>query len=181
LEGVVPGLRLVDAWITSEVEAELGAQIDAGTWRTDIARRVQQFGLRYSGRERRLPDHLDPLPAWLDPILDRLEAEGFASRPVQANVNEYLPGQGIARHRDLLSFGPVVAVVSLLAPTTMVFEHHETGERAEARLQPRSLVILDGASRREWMHSIPKRKNDVVDGVKVPRHRRVSLTFRTLA
>jgi alkylated DNA repair dioxygenase AlkB len=171
----------VEGWLTPAEEAALLEGVDAGEWRNDIARRVQQYGLRYTGRAGATPTDAGPLPEWLHPVLDRLEGEGFSRRPEQVNVNEYLPGQGIARHTDIAYFGPVVAIVSLLSATTMVFEQHETGSRGDLRVEPRSLVVLRGESRSTWQHSIPKRKTDVVDGLKVPRHRRVSLTFRTVA
>jgi alkylated DNA repair dioxygenase AlkB len=184
LEGELPpDLRLVDQWLSADEEVALLAAVDAGEWRADIARRVQQHGLRYSGRQRDVPQVVEGgLPPWLDPVLDRLEAErALVRRAEQVNVNEYLPGQGIAAHVDVAHFGPSVAVVSLGAPTVMVFEHPTSGGRCEVHLQPRSLVVLAGESRSEWRHSIPKRKNDRIDGTLVPRQRRVSLTFRTLA
>jgi alkylated DNA repair dioxygenase AlkB len=172
---------VVEGWLSAGEEAALVAGVDAGEWSTDIARRVQQYGLRYTGRTGATPTDAGPLPPWLDPLLNRLLDEGFARRPEQVNVNEYLPGQGIARHTDIAYFGPVVAIVSLLSATTMVFEQPETGARCELRIEPRSLVVLSGESRSTWQHSIPKRRTDVVAGLKVPRQRRISLTFRTTA
>jgi alkylated DNA repair dioxygenase AlkB len=49
-----------------------------------------------------------------------------------------------------------------------------------AILEPRSLLILSSEARYEWTHEIPARKSDEVNGVKQPRARRISLTFRTL-
>jgi len=45
-------------------------------------------------------------------------------------------------------------------------------------LRRRSIVSLKDDARYEWLHGIEKRKNDTVDGVTIPRKRRVSLTFR---
>jgi alkylated DNA repair dioxygenase AlkB len=55
------------------------------------------------------------------------------------------------------------------------------GQRAELLLPNRSLVVLGAESRTGWRHGIPKRKHDRIDGVRVPRRRRVSLTLRTVA
>jgi alkylated DNA repair dioxygenase AlkB len=50
------------------------------------------------------------------------------------------------------------------------------------RLAPGSLVVMAGPARQEWRHAIPARKSDPApDGGRVPRERRVSVTFRTLA
>ena len=45
-------------------------------------------------------------------------------------------------------------------------------------LAPRSLVILSGEARYDWLHGIAARKWDEWDGHKYERQRRVSLTFR---
>lgn len=42
----------------------------------------------------------------------------------------------------------------------------------------RSLLVLTGSARYEWSHTIPARKSDVIDGRRVGRKRRISLTFR---
>lgn len=184
-----PGLHLVERWLSAGEEQALLAGADAGEWRTDIARRVQQHGLRYSGRRTERPRPVPGgLPAWLRPMAERLVHEQVLPRlPEQCNVNEYLPGQGIAAHVDVAHFGPTVAIVSLAAPTVMAFapvvEGRDPTEHpgAELLLPNRSLVVLGGESRSPWRHGIPKRKNDRVDGRARPRRRRVSLTFRTLA
>ena len=45
-------------------------------------------------------------------------------------------------------------------------------------LAPKSLVVLSGEARYEWLHGIPARISDVWDEQKHDRERRVSLTFR---
>jgi alkylated DNA repair dioxygenase AlkB len=180
-----PGLRLLERWLSADEELALLAGVDAGEWRTDIARRVQQHGLRYSGRRTERPQVVPGgLPDWMAFAVDRLEDEHvLVRRAEQCNVNEYLPGQGIAAHVDVAHFGPKVALVSLLATTVMTFEPGPgtAGERAELLLPNRSLVVLDGEVRSGWRHGIPKRKHDRIDDARVPRPRRVSLTFRTVA
>ncbi len=56
------------------------------------------------------------------------------------------------------------------------------GDRTKlsAQLQPRSAVILKDAARFDWTHEIPARKSDLFCGERVPRGRRISLTFRTV-
>jgi alkylated DNA repair dioxygenase AlkB len=50
----------------------------------------------------------------------------------------------------------------------------------ELLLQPRSLLVLRGPARYNWRHGIPRRHSDIIDGRRVPRGRRVSMTFRTV-
>jgi alkylated DNA repair dioxygenase AlkB len=56
----------------------------------------------------------------------------------------------------------------------------EGAERRSLRLPPRSLLVLAGEARTAWTHAIPARKSDVVEGARVARGRRVSVTFRTV-
>ncbi len=112
------------------------------------------------------------------------EAKQFldALRPFeQAIINEYLPGQGIAPHIDRDCFGPIVATVSLGSAVNMDFCRDSTGDEYVQRLVPRSLVLLYGDARFKWRHGIAKRHYDMWNGHKTKRHRRVSITFRTIA
>ena len=124
-----------------------------------------------------------PLPSALKPLAARVgQSGGFA--PDQIIVNEYLPGQGIAPHIDQpKAFGPVVAAVSLGAPVLMEFTRKMAGERQRHSvwLAADSLLVLTGEARYRWRHGIARRKSDPQDGLRIPRSRRVSLTFRSLA
>lgn len=62
----------------------------------------------------------------------------------------------------------------------MQFTNPKTDEKQEMFLKEHSLVILAGHARYEWQHAIPARKTDVVNGFKIERKRRLSLTFRTV-
>ncbi|MFN5589620.1 MAG: alpha-ketoglutarate-dependent dioxygenase AlkB [Holosporales bacterium] len=62
----------------------------------------------------------------------------------------------------------------------MDFTHSQTAQKASLFLPSRSLLLLQGDARYHWQHGIAKRKNDVVDGIKIQRGRRVSLTFRNI-
>jgi len=158
--------------------------IDALPWQEDLKRRVQHYGYRYdySAREVTAADRLGPLPDWLAELAGRVgDAAPFNRTPDQVIINEYLPGQGIAPHIDRETcFGPVIASLSLGSAVTMDFVHAETDEKRSARLELGSLLILEGDMRYKWRHGIAPRKSDLVDGKRVPRERRVSLTFRTV-
>lgn len=71
------------------------------------------------------------------------------------------------------------AIASLSLSGGCIMEMRKDGDHRAIYLPPRSLLIMAGASRYEWLHYIPHRKSDVVCGVTVPRsQRRVSFTFR---
>ena len=180
----MPGLAYLPSWIDGKTEAVLLSAIDSAPWCRGLNRRVQHYGYRYNYRARSASaaDHLGPLPSWLGPLCERLCREQiFQDRPDQVIVNEYEPGQGISAHIDCLPcFGPVIVSLSLGGPVPMQFLDPLSGERREQVLAPRSLLVLTGPARSAWQHAIPARKSDIIAGVRRPRTRRVSLTFRTM-
>ena len=184
MSALIPGLQLVSEFVTLAHERELLATIDASPWRNDLERRVQHYGWVYDYKRRAVDDsmYLGPLPSWAHELAARLRDEGYmASIADQLIVNEYAPGQGIARHVDCKPcFGPVVASLSLGSATTMVLQRGREPEKHELRLPVRSLLVLAEDARYVWTHMIPARQSDVVDGVRRARARRVSLTFRTV-
>lgn len=62
----------------------------------------------------------------------------------------------------------------------MDFRHTQSQTHIPVWLEVGSLVTMQGEARYEWKHGIAARKTDVVEDQKVPRGRRVSLTFRTV-
>ncbi len=179
---MIPGLTLYPDFITPAEEAEILGILDAHPWRGDLQRRVQHYGYRYDYKARQItPDlYLGPLPVWLENLAHFLVQNGlFPNVPDQVIVNEYLPGQGIAPHIDCVPcFGGVIASLSLGSDVVMDFGRPDGSEKISHRLPARSLVVMTGPARYHWQHSIAKRKTDGVDGQKILRQRRVSLTFR---
>jgi len=178
------GLEIVEGFLNPYEADALLLEIDRSPWMADLSRRVQHYGYRYDYRAKRV-DHsmkLGPLPSWLRSIAEDLRARGwFDHEPDQAIVNEYEPGQGISAHVDCEPcFGETVASLSLASSVTMRFERLSDGSSIDVRLPERSLAVLTDDARHQWTHAIPARKSDVVDGVRVPRHRRVSVTFRSV-
>lgn len=142
---------------------------------------MQQYGYAYNYADlKKTPERTSPIPEAFQPLVRRLvEQKRFSRTPDQIIVNEYLPGQGIAAHVDHIKhFGDVVASLSLGCAYTMLFAYQK--QEIEVRLPIGSLVVLSGDARYKWTHSIAKRKTDVVQGARVKRGRRVSVTFRFL-
>lgn len=179
-----PGIRLLSDYISTVEECDLVALVDSGIWSNELSRRVQHYGYRYDYRKRAVDSsmRLGPLPGWLQQLASRLfKDEIFDQVPDQVIINEYVPGQGIAAHVDCEPcFGPVIASLSLGAPIMMSFGNKRTREVIEVDLPARSLLVLSGAGRYEWTHSIPARRADTIMAATRPRERRISLTFRTM-
>ena len=171
----IPGLRYFPEYISKSEEAELVMAIDAAPWDTTWDRRRQPYGATYGDK----PTVELPIPEWGQSMSERIFKEGLTERPFnQMLVNEYLPGQGIAMHRDYEPFDRTVVSLSLLSPCVMDFRRGRTGPQKSLLLEPRSLLLLSDEARYEWEHGIARRKVDPWHGLRIPRGRRLSITFR---
>jgi alkylated DNA repair dioxygenase AlkB len=133
-------------------------------------RRVASFGFRYDYTLRRLQE-AEPIPDWLDPIVEQVQAFGGPSTRIrQVLCTEYDVGVGIGWHRDKPHFDRVFGL-SLGSACKFRFRRPigEKWERFTLDAAPRSLYMMSGASRLVWEHSIP--------AVEAPRY---SITFRTM-
>ena len=181
----VPGLKLVEGFLTPDEQADCVKRVDdaVNEWRNDLSRRVQHYGWRYDYKARAItPDmHIGALPDWLAKLARKLYDEtGLFDRvPEQVIVNEYQPGQGIAMHIDHRGFGPTVCTISLLDDWEMDFAEHWK-DKSPALLRRGSCVLLTDSSRSAWQHGIAPRKTEHVDDGRRNRKRRLSLTFRTV-
>lgn len=172
----IPGLRYVPDYLSDAEERLLVEAIDRLGWDTTWRRRRQPYGTAY-GKEAPGP----PIPPWGRRLADRLLSDGFTEQPFdQMLVNEYLPGQGIALHRDYAPFGRTVVSLSLLSPCVMDFRHCETGREERLLLERRRLLALSDQARYDWEHGIAPRKKDAWHGLPIVRSRRLSVTFRFL-
>jgi alkylated DNA repair dioxygenase AlkB len=77
-------------------------------------------------------------------------------------------------------FGAEIAILSLGSAAEMQLTHARTGAKQALYLQVGSLLILKDEARYDWKHAIPARKSDFVHGLKFPRGRRLSVTFRSV-
>jgi alkylated DNA repair dioxygenase AlkB len=177
LSGAPQGLRYATGFISRSAEQELIARIAAlplqpfqfGQY--EGKRRVASFGFKYDYTLRRLQE-AEPIPEWLGPIVEQVEAFGGPSTEVrQILCTEYDTGVGIGWHRDKPHFDQVFGL-SLGAPCKFRFRRPqgEKWQRFTLEAEPRSLYMMSGPSRHVWEHSIP--------GVEAPRY---SITFRTMA
>lgn len=176
----IPGLRYLPDFTSAEEERTLIEIIDHQPWLNDLKRRVQHYGYKYDYKARAVManSYLGSLPDWLMPITQKLPFKPDQA-PDQVIVNEYLPGQGISAHVDCVPcFSDAIASLSLGSGAVMQFTNGQ--ERHDLFLEARSLIILSGPARYEWTHAIPLRKSDMVNGFKIERGRRVSLTFRSV-
>ena len=176
------GAVIVPDFISPAEEDRILLRIHQAPWLTELRRRVQHYGWRYDyqGGGSRAP--APSFPRWASAMADRLRPHFTGELPVQCIVNEYRPGQGIGMHADHRDFGPVVASLSLCASWPMRFRRRNAGPYVRSGLSAdeiavlprRSVLVLAGAARRDWMHGIDPAETH--SGTT-----RISATFRTLA
>ena len=179
----IHGLEYIDNYIDEIQHDWLLAEIDKNVWLDDLKRRVQHYGFKYDYKARKVnyDMRIGELPEWLKKLSQKLyEDKHMPEVADQVIVNEYLPGQGIASHIDCEPcFEDTIVSLSLGSGCIMDFTNKfDKSEKIPAWLEPRSLVVLRGEARHEWLHGIAARKSDEWDDQKHERQRRVSLTFR---
>ena len=177
------GLRYIEDYINEVQHDWLLDRVDEQQWLDDLKRRVQHYGFKYDYRARKvnLDMHIGELPEWLKVLGQKLQQEGYMPEGAdQVIVNEYQPGQGISSHIDCEPcFKDTIVSLSLGSGCVMNFTNKfDKAKKIPVWLAPRSIVVLSGEARHEWLHGIAARKWDEWDGHRYKRQRRVSLTFR---
>ena len=180
---VIHGLQYIKDYINEDQHDWLLARIDEHQWLNDLKRRVQHYGFKYNYKARKvdMDMHIGELPEWLNRLSKKLYKDGYMPEVAdQVIVNEYLPGQGISSHIDCEPcFKDTIVSLSLGSGCVMNFtKASDKTKKIPVWLEPRSLVVLSGEARSEWLHGIAARKWDAWDGHRYERQRRVSLTFR---
>ncbi len=180
----VPGLSYIQNYLSESEQIALLTNIDQQPWITDLKRRVQHYGYRYDYKKRAVDPsmYLGTLPNWIQAVAQRLRDEDLITiTPDQAIINEYHPGQGIASHIDCIPcFADTILSISLGSPCVMNFSHIHSKAEVPVLLHPGSLVVMKEESRYDWKHGIAARKSDTIDGEKISRGRRVSITLRKI-
>ncbi|UCH66263.1 MAG: alpha-ketoglutarate-dependent dioxygenase AlkB [Ignavibacterium sp.] len=175
----INGLLYLPNYLTQVEENQLTKWINKQNWDNTLKRRVQHYGYRYDYKARTVTSdmYLGTLPKWLNNLAIKLKEDGLSEEvPDQVIINEYQPGQGISAHIDCEScFGPRIFSLSLGSAAIMEFTL-EGKPKKEILLDRRSLVMMYGAARSIWKHSIPARLKD--KGIE--RGTRISLTFRNV-
>ncbi|XP_024522833.1 alpha-ketoglutarate-dependent dioxygenase alkB homolog 6 [Selaginella moellendorffii] len=173
--GRVDSIFYIPDFITAAEQSFLLHQVNSAPsskWKTLTNRRLQNWGgiVESNGL---VPQ---PLPSWLTKITEKISSvTGLFPSPINhVLVNEYLPGQGIMLHQDGPSYFPVVAILSLGAPTLMRFKPHlrlieatkdleKAPENTSVALLPGSLLIFKDAAYQDYLHGIDESREHRLD------------------
>lgn len=114
------------------------------------------FGWHYRSADRGIAP-APPLPEILRDVRDRcVGLIGYTGPELeQSIVTRYPRGAGIGWHIDARAFGATVISVSLKSRCSMHFGLGQKRTHHELELAPRSLLILQGEARWQWVHRIP--------------------------
>ncbi|KAL1518586.1 hypothetical protein AB1Y20_002874 [Prymnesium parvum] len=108
----------------------------------------------------------EPLPSWASAVCDALVAAGVFSAEEPPNhvlVNEYLPGQGIAAHRDGPLYLSRVAIVSMGSHCTFQFVSDDVERRPHLQtlLPRRGLLVFEGDAYEKLLHEVVAQHADL--------------------
>ena len=154
---MISGLLYLEDYITEDTSSEILEWI--GPPKTKIIKRYRNRILRY-GSNKPYPQKETPpeIPELFRPIQERLFNENIMPEiPNSVTINEYHPGQTITPHIDSRSSGPIIAILSLLGIMSLTLSRKE--QRETIVLAPKSLLVLSGESRTDWMHHTEPARN----------------------
>ncbi len=185
---VVTGLFYMDNAIDNP--SDIIDDLDEREWKplTDSknSRIVQHYGFLYDYKTHKIGEKGEKFPKCIRTLAKNLtkicENAGLISRKYTFNqciINNYLPGQGISKHIDVKSYGDVIGCYTLNGGSIMRFTSPE-GVTHDVYVKPNSLYVMSGDARYKWTHEMPSCKYDTVDGKKLRRERRISITFRNV-
>lgn len=188
IETNIPGLYIYENIIDEKLQYELIKEMDSNLWNNQLSRAVQHFGYIYPYDQKvTSANHLmptTPIPELYLSLITMLKNNGILAtdyNPDQLIINEYQAGQGIAAHTDNIVFDDTIVSISLLSVYNMDFISCDDSTIVKTfPLTVGSVLIMQGEARYKYKHEIKKRKTDIINGKKITRGRRISLTFRKI-
>lgn len=149
------------------------------------SRKVQHYGFKYGYRSYKIHEKTTPIPDFMNKIKNRLtkicQLKNIIDKDYEFNqciVNNYQGSQGISKHIDVKSYGPVIGCYT--AGSGGVMRFRLGNEVVDVYTKPNSLYIMSGDARYKWTHEMPYGSYDMINNEKVNRGRRVSITFRNV-
>lgn len=175
---------LIENFITQTEHDILLNFINNSEWdSTSLSRRVQHYGYKYAYKTTnyKLEQAAEIPKVFVDILYTKLieysiikDTDKF---PNQCIVNEYMPGQGIGPHTDHQKlFGEIIISITLGSQCIMNFSCND--KQIDCILPICSAVILTGDFRYKYKHAIKNVKSDFINGKRIKRGTRVSITLR---
>jgi alkylated DNA repair dioxygenase AlkB len=192
-----PGLEIYNLLPDTFVQNKLYELVDNFDENQPLKRKTRQYGYEYDYKAReshkdkeykKLQKLMYDTPIELSCIADVLyKYKLIRQKPNQIIINKYEPGQGISAHRDHIGyFTGDIATLSLGSAYIMTFCPHRENTKVDPNifydvlLPVGSLAVMKDDARSLWTHEISNTKTDMIDGKRIKRGTRISITFRTV-
>ena len=190
-----PGLEIYQLISDSFWQNKLFELVDIFDENQPLKRKTRQYGYEYdykareSHKDKKLKKLPYNTPTQLLCIADVLyKHDLMRQKPNQIIINKYEPGEGISAHRDHIRyFTGDIATLSLGSSYVMRFRPHPENTLVDPEkiydvlLPVGSLAVMKEDSRSLWTHEIVGKKSDIINGKKIQRGTRISITFRTVS
>ena len=186
-----PGLEIYNLIPDTFVQNKLYELVDNFDENQPLMRKTRQYGYEYNYNAKEshtLKKIKYTTPNQLLCIADVLYKYNLMrQKPNQIIINKYEPGQGISAHRDHMKyFTGDIATLSLGSEYVMKFRPHPENTSVDSKkfydvlLPVGSLAVMKDDARSLWTHEISNTKTDMIDGKRIKRGTRISITFRTV-
>ena len=174
------GLYFQEEFLSHEEENLLKDIAASWKWDQEVpTRRTVQLGYHYHYDTKEISEGR-PWPEELQWLREKV-APFFESEPNQAIVNESTPPHGFGAHFDSKQhFGPTIASIGTQAEVNFIVVSADWTRYYELRSLRRSIIVMSGEARENYMHLIPGGIDDLWDDRIIPRGIRVSYTIRTM-
>ncbi|KAI3652323.1 hypothetical protein MP228_003626 [Amoeboaphelidium protococcarum] len=176
---------LLDDFICQELEDSIlnFAQQLSSQWQQVKDRKVCHFGYGYNYGNFSVFKVDQDLPEFAHHILRRLEEFDASFHSFnQMTIQQYPIKAGLTPHIDSEEyFGNEIVIVSLGSHLIMDFHPVDTKanmEEVNVPLKRRSLLLMRNKLRYNYKHGFRERSSDLIDGERIKREIRTSLTFR---
>ena len=188
---MIPGLEIHKLIIDPIWQNKLFKFVDVFDENQPLKRKTRQYGYEYDYKARhkdKIIKKINNAPPELLCIADLLYKHGLMRQKAnQIIINKYEPGQGISAHRDHIGyFTGDIATLSLGSAYIMTFCPHRENTKVDPNifydvlLPVGSLAVMKDDARSLWTHEISNTKTDMIDGKRIKRGTRISITFRTV-
>lgn len=183
MQGLYYLKNVLDAQTLEEVNMELQERFLKESFSVGggkNSRKVIHYGYEYNYKTGDVGNATLPFPSFIEKLSNIVKSLGLEKDPkiVQCIINKYEPGQGIGAHIDSKKYGEFIYCFTFGSGADMEFS--KDGQKCSIYTEPNSLYIMSGESRNLWKHEMRPRLTDTVNGKKVKRATRISITFRSI-
>ena len=140
----------------------------------------------FNNNFQQLSDDENKIPLLFEEFFEQLLTKKLIeTRPTQMTVNVNDSEHGLEHNHSLSTLDEYAVYLNLMSSVTMEFYNKNQKLMFKIHLKPKSVLILRGASRHEWTHSISNRKHDIIkdsngNTIISKRSKRICFSFRKI-